>query len=80
MATSKVIEHPPAKKPASNPMRTEERVLVDRCRRGDWRPSRAYRATPDGYSRGVPDGRAGRCEDLLQEIFLGASEARRVPG
>src|SRR5882672_8205619 len=75
MATSKVIGHPSAKAPASNPVRAEEMALVDRCRRGDLAAFEELYKAHSGRLFSVACRMVGNpadAEDLLQEIFLSA--------
>jgi len=75
MATSKVVEHPSTKEAASNPMRTEEMALVDRCRGGDLAAFEELYRAHAGKLFSVACRMVGNptdAEDLLQEIFLSA--------
>jgi RNA polymerase sigma-70 factor (ECF subfamily) len=75
MATSKVVEHPSTKEAASNPVRTEEMALVDRCRGGDLTAFEELYRAHAGKLFSVACRMVGNptdAEDLLQEIFLSA--------
>jgi RNA polymerase sigma-70 factor, ECF subfamily len=75
MATSKVVEHPSSREPASNPIRAEEMALVERCKNGDLAAFEELYRAHAGKLYSVACRMVGNpadAEDLLQEIFLSA--------
>jgi RNA polymerase sigma-70 factor, ECF subfamily len=75
MASSKVTVHPSAAGAATQPGRTGDMALVDRCRRGDLLAFEELYRAHAGRLYGLTCrmlGNPADAEDLLQEVFLAA--------